>query len=176
MSEFENISHCLIITLWYLDMSLEYKVTILYKWLVSSLSCQKLSCNKIVFAFFDIDSYLPYDMLLSYHTIGITTRTLVVPMCWFIIIFPFWDVSTVNKRTWSNQDIQTRPLVLTTVAPYKSVSNKISHVWILCNLTLTSFFSCQSRTVVDSFTGLMDPSWSIDKFFFSRMIGMSLLR
>jgi hypothetical protein len=24
--------------------------------------------------------------------------------------------------------------------PYKSVSNKISHVWILCNLTLISFF------------------------------------
>jgi hypothetical protein len=37
------------------------------------------------------------------------------------------------------------------------------------------FFSCQSRIVVDSFSGLMDLSWSIDKFFFSRMIGMSLL-
>jgi hypothetical protein len=60
--------------------------------------------------------------------------------------------------------------------PYKSVSNKISHVWILWNLTLTSFFPCRSSTVVDSFSWLMGPSWSIDKFFFSRMIGMSLLR
>jgi hypothetical protein len=28
--------------------------------------------------------------------------------------------------------------------PYKSVSNNISHVGVLCNLTLTSFFSCQA--------------------------------
>jgi hypothetical protein len=60
--------------------------------------------------------------------------------------------------------------------PYKSVSNNISYVWILCNLILTSFISCLSRTVVDFFSGLMDLSWLIDKFFFSRMIGMSLLR
>jgi hypothetical protein len=58
---------------------------------------------------------------------------------------------------------------------YKSVSNNISHVWILCNLTFISFFSCRSRTFVDSFSGLMDPSWSINKFFLFRMIGMSLL-
>jgi hypothetical protein len=59
--------------------------------------------------------------------------------------------------------------------PYKSVSNNISQVWILCNLTFTSFFSCRSRTFVDSFSGLMNLSWSIDKFFLLRMIGMSLL-
>jgi hypothetical protein len=69
-----------------------------------------------VFAFFNINSYLSYDMLLSCHTIWMTTWTLVFPMRRFILIFPFWDVSTIKKRTWSNQDIQARPLVLTTVA------------------------------------------------------------
>jgi hypothetical protein len=59
--------------------------------------------------------------------------------------------------------------------PYKSVSN-FSHVLILCNLTRTSFFSYKSRIGVDSFSGLMDPRRSISKFFFSRMVGMSLLR
>jgi hypothetical protein len=70
-----------------------------------------------VFAFFNINSHLPYDMLLSYHTIGMTTRTLVVPMRRFLLIFPFWDVSTVKERTWSNQDIQARLHGLTTVSP-----------------------------------------------------------
>jgi hypothetical protein len=65
---------------------------------------------------FYINSHLPYDILLSCHMIGMTTQTLVVPMRRFLLIFPFWDVSTVKKRTWSNQDIQARPLVLTTVA------------------------------------------------------------
>jgi hypothetical protein len=60
--------------------------------------------------------------------------------------------------------------------PYKSVNNNISHIWILCNLTLTSFFSCPSLIGVDSFSGLMDPRHSIHKLFFSHMIGMSLLR
>jgi hypothetical protein len=62
-------------------------------------------------------------MLLSCHTIGMTTRTLVVLMRWFLLIFPFWDVSTVKKRMWSNQDIQARPLVLTTIAPIR--------VWVI---------------------------------------------
>jgi hypothetical protein len=60
--------------------------------------------------------------------------------------------------------------------PYKSVINNTLHVWILFNLTLTSSFSCPSKIGVDSFNGLMEPRRWIHKFFFSRMIGMSLLR
>jgi hypothetical protein len=58
---------------------------------------------------------------------------------------------------------------------YKSMSNNISYVWILCNLTLISFFSYPSRIGVDSFGGLVDLKCSIHKFIFSCMIGMSLL-
>jgi hypothetical protein len=43
-------------------------------------------------------------------------RTLVVPMLWFLLIFPFRDVSTIKGFTSSNQDIQAQPLVLTTIA------------------------------------------------------------
>jgi hypothetical protein len=60
--------------------------------------------------------------------------------------------------------------------PYTSVSNIILHVWILCNLTLTSFFACPNRIAVDSFSGLIDLRRLIHKSFYSRMIGMSLLR
>jgi hypothetical protein len=49
--------------------------------------------------------------------------------------------------------------------PYKSVSNNISHVWILYNLTLTSLFSYPNRIGVDSFSGMMNPRRSIHKFF-----------
>jgi hypothetical protein len=56
-------------------------------------------------------------MLLPCHMIGMTTQILVIPMRRFLLIFPFRAVSTVKKRMWSNQDIQARPLVLTTVAP-----------------------------------------------------------
>jgi hypothetical protein len=59
--------------------------------------------------------------------------------------------------------------------PNKSVSNNNSHVWILCNMKLTSLFSCLSRIGVDSCSGL-DPRFLIHKFFFSCMIGMRLLR
>jgi hypothetical protein len=60
--------------------------------------------------------------------------------------------------------------------PYKSVSNNISYVCILCNLTLlTSFFPYKNMIGVDSFSGLMDQKRSIHKFFFSHMIEMSLL-
>jgi hypothetical protein len=59
--------------------------------------------------------------------------------------------------------------------PYKSVSN-ISHIWILCNLTLTSFLYYKSRIGVDSFSGLMDLRHSIHKSFFFCMIGKSLHR
>jgi hypothetical protein len=113
-------------------------------------------------------------MLLSCHTIGMITRTLVVPMHRFLLIFSFWDVSTVKKRAWSNQDIQARPLVLTTVAPRRVwvIKFRMYEYYLIWHLQV---FSYRSRTVVDSFSVLMDPSWSIDKFFFSRMIGMSLL-
>jgi hypothetical protein len=114
-------------------------------------------------------------MLLSCHTIGMTTRTLVVSMHRFLVIFLFQDVSTVKKRTWSNQDIQARSLVLTTVAPTRVRVIKF-HMYKYHVIWHLHIFSCRSRTVVDSFSGLMDPSWSIDKFFFSRMIGMILLR
>jgi hypothetical protein len=60
--------------------------------------------------------------------------------------------------------------------PNKSVSNNNSHVWILCNLKLTSLFSCSSKIGVDSFSGLMDLRFLIHKFLVSRMIGMNLLR
>jgi hypothetical protein len=56
------------------------------------------------------------------------------------------------------------------------MSNNKLHVWILYNLKFTSLFSCSSRICVNSFSGLMDLRFSIHKFFFSRMIGMSLLR
>jgi hypothetical protein len=62
-------------------------------------------------------------MLLSCYTIGMTTRTPVVPMRRFLLIFPFQDVSTIKKRTWSNQDIQARSLVLTTLTP--------TRVWVI---------------------------------------------
>jgi hypothetical protein len=73
--------------------------------------------------FFNINSHLPYDMLLSCHTIGMTMRTLVVPMRRFLFIFPFQVVSTIKKRTWSNQDIHAWLLGLTTVAP--------TRVWVI---------------------------------------------
>jgi hypothetical protein len=128
-----------------------------------------------VFAFFYINSHLSYDMLLSCHTIGMTMWTLFVPMRRFLFIFSFQDVSTIKKRTWSNQDIQTWLLVLTTVAPIR--------VWVIkfcmyeyCVIWHLQVFSCRRMIVVDSFSRLMDPSWSIDKFFFSCMTGMSLIR
>jgi hypothetical protein len=62
-------------------------------------------------------------MLLSCHMIGMTTRIPVFLMRRFLLIFPFRDVSTIKKRTWSNQDIQARPLVLTTIAP--------TRVWVI---------------------------------------------
>jgi hypothetical protein len=37
-------------------------------------------------------------------------------MLWFLLIFPFQDVSSVKRLTSSNQDIRVRPLVLTTAA------------------------------------------------------------
>jgi hypothetical protein len=73
--------------------------------------------------FFNINSHLPYDILLSCHAIEMTTRTLVVPMRRFLLIFPLRDVSTVKKRTWNNQDIQAQLLVLTTVTP--------TRVWVI---------------------------------------------
>jgi hypothetical protein len=54
--------------------------------------------------------------------------------------------------------------------PNNSVSNNISHIRILCNLTLTSLFSCPSRIGVEFFSGLMDMRCSIHKFVFSHMI------
>jgi hypothetical protein len=113
-------------------------------------------------------------MLLPCHMIGMTTQILVIPMRRSLLIFPFWAVSTVKKRMWSNQDIQARPLVLTTVAPtiVWVIKFRMYEYRVIWHLQV--FY--RSRTVVDSFSGLMDPSWSIDKFFFSRMIGMSLLR
>jgi hypothetical protein len=62
-------------------------------------------------------------MLLSCHTIGMTTWTLIVPMRRFLLIFSFWDVITLKRHTWINQDIQVRPLMLTTVAPIR--------VWVI---------------------------------------------
>jgi hypothetical protein len=45
-----------------------------------------------------------------------STRTLVIPMLWFLLIFLFRDASTIKRLTSNNQDIRARPLVLTTVA------------------------------------------------------------
>jgi hypothetical protein len=59
--------------------------------------------------------------------------------------------------------------------PYKSVINS-SHLWILFDLTLTSFYSYKSRIGADSFSGSMDPRRLIHKFLFSCMIGVSLVR
>jgi hypothetical protein len=59
--------------------------------------------------------------------------------------------------------------------PYKSVSNS-SHVWILFDLTLTSFYSYKSRIGAYSFSGSMGPRRLIHKFLFSCMIGVSLVR
>jgi hypothetical protein len=58
--------------------------------------------------------------------------------------------------------------------PYKSVSNS-SHVWILFDLTLTSFYSYESRIGADSFSGSMDPRCLIQKFFFPHMKWVSLI-
>jgi hypothetical protein len=108
--------------------------------------------------------------------IGMTMRTLVVLMFRFLLIFPFWDVSTIKRLTSSNQDIQARPLVLTTVA-HTRVWVIIFHMYEYCVIWhLQVCFSCPSRIGVDSFSGLMDPRRLIHRFFFSRMIGMILLR
>jgi hypothetical protein len=48
--------------------------------------------------------------------IGMSMRTLVVPMLWFLLIFPFGDVIIVKRLMSNNQDILARPLVITTVA------------------------------------------------------------
>jgi hypothetical protein len=53
--------------------------------------------------------------------------------------------------------------------PYKSVSNS-SHVLILFDLTLTSFYSYESMIGANSFSESMDPRRLIHKFFFSDMI------
>jgi hypothetical protein len=66
-----------------------------------------------------------------WHTIcfeiGMSTRTLVVPMLWFLLIFWSRDVSTVKRLTWNNQDTRAQPLVLTTIALTR-VSNNTLHV------------------------------------------------
>jgi hypothetical protein len=94
------------------------------------------------------------------------------------LVTPHFPIPTCEHRKETHVK-QSRHLSTATHAyyccSYKSVSNNIPHVWILCNLTLTSFFSCLSSIGVHSFSGLMDPRRSIHKFFFSRMIGMSLL-
>jgi hypothetical protein len=58
--------------------------------------------------------------------------------------------------------------------PYKSVSNS-SHWWMLFDWTLTSFYSYESKIGADSFSGSMDSRLWIHKFFFSHMIGVSLV-
>jgi hypothetical protein len=47
---------------------------------------------------------------------GKNTRTLVVQVLWFLLIFPFRDVTTMKRLTSNNEDIQARLLVLTIVA------------------------------------------------------------
>jgi hypothetical protein len=54
------------------------------------------------------------------------TRTLVVLVLWFFLIFPFWDVTTMKRLTSNNQDIQARPLVLTIVA--------LTRVWVIVHM------------------------------------------
>jgi hypothetical protein len=120
--------------------------------------------------------HMIWNLLLTYHTIGMTTRTLIVSMLQFLLIFLFQHVSTVKRLTSSNQDIQSWSLVLTTVARTR-VWVIIFHMYeysVIWHLQV--YFSCPSRIDVDSFSGLMDPIHSIHKFFFSHMIGMSLLR
>jgi hypothetical protein len=108
--------------------------------------------------------------------IGMTTRTLVVSMFWFLLIFSFRDVSTVKRLTSSNLDIQARWLVFTTVARTR-VWVIIFHMYEYCVIWyLQVHFSCPNRIGIDSFSGLMDPRRVIHKLFFSRMVVMSLLR
>jgi hypothetical protein len=52
-----------------------------------------------------------------------STWTLVVLMPRFLLIFPFWDVTTMTRLTSDNQDIQARPPMLTTVV--------FTRVWVI---------------------------------------------
>jgi hypothetical protein len=116
-----------------------------------------------------------WNLLLTFRMIGMSTRTLVVPILRFLLIFSFWDVTTMKRLTLNNQDIQAWPLLVTTVA--------LTRVWVIFHMyeycviwyLLRSFFSYNSRIGADSFSGLMDSRRLIHKFFFSRMIGISLI-
>jgi hypothetical protein len=120
--------------------------------------------------------HMIWNLLLTYHMIGMTMRTLVVLMLQFLPIFPFWDVSIVKRLTSGNQDIQARALVLTTVARIR-VRVIIFHMYKYCVIwQLQVCFSCPRSIGVDSFSGLMDLRCLTHKFIFSRMIRMSLLR
>jgi hypothetical protein len=119
--------------------------------------------------------HMIWNFLLTYHMIEMTTHTLLVPMLRFLLIFPFWDVSTVKRLTSSNQDIKARPLIFTTVARTR-VWVIIFYMYKYCVIWhLQVCFSYPSRRGVDYFSGLMDPRRLIHKFFFSRMLGMNLI-
>jgi hypothetical protein len=128
-----------------------------------------------ILSFVLLTCHMIWNLLLTYHMIGMTMRTLVVPMLWFLLIFPFRDVSTIKGFTSSNQDIQAQPLVLTTIARTR-VWVIIFHMYEYCViLHLQVCFSRRRRIGVDSFSGLMDLRHLIHKFFFSHMIVMILL-
>jgi hypothetical protein len=99
--------------------------------------------------------------------------------CFDAPVLPYFSILRCNHRKDAHVK-QSRHLSMAASAyyycPYKSVSNNTLHVRMLFNLTLTIFFTCPSMIGVDFFSGLMDPRRWIHKFFFSRMIEMSLLR
>jgi hypothetical protein len=120
--------------------------------------------------------HMIWNLLLIYHMRGMTTRTLAVPMLRFLLIFPFWHLSTVKRLTSSNQDIQAWPLMLTTIARTR-VWVIIFHMYKYCVIWhLQVCFSCPSRIGVDSFSRLMDPRHLIHRFFPYDRNDFSLLR
>jgi hypothetical protein len=136
------------------------------------------SCYDIrrILSFMSLTCHIIWNLLLTYHTIEMTIQALVVPMLQFLLISPFWDVSTVKRLTSNNQDIQARSLVLTIIVCTR-LWIIIFHMYEYCVIWhLQVYFSCPNRIGVDSFSWLMDLRRLIHIFFFSRMIGMILLR
>jgi hypothetical protein len=138
----ENMSHCLIIDLWHglgfcylciyhvdicrVSALLSTLIGVCKYWYQFSYGIIDLwivgmkfeICYDIrrILSFGLLTSHMIWNLLLTYHMIGMTTWTLVVSMLQFLLIFLFRDMSIVKRLMSSNQDIQAQPLVFTTVA------------------------------------------------------------
>jgi hypothetical protein len=102
--------------------------------------------------------HLIWNLLLIYHIFW-NRNEYVNTSCPDALVPPHFLILTCEHRKEAHIKQSRHSSTVARVyycCPYNGVSNNISHVWILCNLTLKIFFSCPSRICVDFFNGLMD--------------------